>query len=405
MGKIMHELEIIRMPEETPKPIAMSWSDIAKAIHAEKEFGGELQKNKYFLDDLRNIIKENDTLETKMTKVFNHVKNKMNWDGKLGYWTKIGVEKAYAEKVGNVAEINLILTAMLRLSGLEAHPIILSTKDNGVALFPNKTFLNYIITSVNINGKVYLLDATDKVSDINLLPVRALNQFGILIKNDGTAEEIPLLPKSVSLTATTIMAEINNNAEVIGKVRNQYAAYSAYFFKDKSQGVSSESLMESLEKKYAGLEVSNYSLTKNNDLSKPLVESYSFVSTNAIEKIGDTMYIAPFLFLTQTENPFKQETRKYPIDFIYPSQTKYNINLKIPPGYSLEKLPKPKALSLPENLGSMRYNISLSDNMIQILYTFEVSQASINADYYEALKSFYKEIINKQTEKIVLKKG
>jgi catechol-2,3-dioxygenase len=43
--------------------------------------------------------------------------------------------------------------------------------------------------------------------------------------------------------------------------------------------------------------------------------------------------------------------------------------------------------------------------MIQILYTFEVSQASINADYYEALKSFYKEIINKQTEKIVLKKG
>jgi len=404
-GKIKHELEIVRMPEEAPKPIATTWSDIAKSIYAEKEFGGELEKNKYFLDDLRVIIKENDTLETKMVKVFNHVKNKMNWNGNYGYFTRNGVEKAYAERTGNVAEINLILISMLRLSGLQAFPVILSTRDNGVAPFPNKTFLNYVIASVTIDDKIYLLDATDKISNVNFIPIRALNQSGVLMKKDGTSEELELMPKTNSHTTTNVLGTINNEGEVIGKVRNQYLEYSGYFFKENSEGVSVESLTERLEKRYQGLEVSEYSIKNSNDFKKPIIENYSFSSTNSVEIISDKMYVSPFLFLTITENPFKQEDRKYPVDFVFPHQDKCNISIKIPEGYVVDKFPDSKAVILPDSLGTMKYNISVNGNLIQLLYTFEINQAIIGSEYYEALKNFYKEIIIKQTEKIVLKKG
>ncbi|RKS01582.1 DUF3857 domain-containing protein [Flavobacterium sp. 102] len=403
-SKIKHELEVIRMPEEKPKPIATTWNDIAKSIYSQKEFGGELEKNKYFIDDLRTIVKETDSLETKMNKVFNHLKNRMNWDGNYGYYPRKEIDKAYDERTGNVAEINLILTAMLRLSGLEAYPILLSTRDNGLAAFPNKTFLNYVIASVNIKGKVYLLDATDKISNVNFIPVRALNQFGVLMKKDGTSEEIDLMPKINSHTSTNILVTINNEGEALGKVRNQYWEYNAYVFEQKNDGYTTESLIEKLEKTYQGLEVSEYTVQKTTDFSKPTIENYAFISSNSVEIIGDKMYVAPLLFFTLTENPFKQETRKYPVDFVFPHQQKFNISIKIPEGYSIEKIPDPKAIAMPDNLAGMKYNILTTGNQVQLLYTFDMNQAVIGSEYYEALKSFYKEMINKQTEKIVLKR-
>lgn len=46
-GKIEHELQIVRMPEQKPKHIATTWEDVAKSIYNEREFGNELQKKKY----------------------------------------------------------------------------------------------------------------------------------------------------------------------------------------------------------------------------------------------------------------------------------------------------------------------------------------------------------------------
>ena len=404
-GKIKHELEIIRMPDEKPKPIASTWNDIAKSIYAEKTFGAELEKFNYFLNDLKLVVKEKDTLETKMNKVFNYVKNKMSWNGDYGYFTRNGVVNAYSERTGNVAEINLILVSMLRMSGLEANPVLLSTRDNGVALFPNTTFLNYVIAAVTINGKRYLLDATDKISEPNFIPIRTLNQYGILIKNNKETEEIELMPKTNSHLITSIMATIETNGDVNGKLRNQYMEYNAYLFKEKNAGYTTESQIERLQKQNQGLEVADYNLQNSNDFSKPIVENYTFKSTNNVEIIADKMYVSPFLFLTMEENPFKQEDRKYPVDFMFPHQNKFNISIKIPEGYTIDKLPDAKAVAMPDNLGSMRYTISANNNQIQMFYTFDINNAVIGAEYYEILKNFYKEIINKQTEKVVLKKA
>ncbi|WP_333878297.1 DUF3857 domain-containing protein [Flavobacterium sp.] len=403
-GKIKHELEIIRMPDETPKSISGTWTDVAKSVYKEKYFGSELEKFNYFINDLKVIIKDGDTLETKMTKVFNHVKNKMNWNGEYGFYTKNGVEKTYVERTGNVADINLILVAMLKMSGLEANPVLLSTRENGEAFFPNKSFLNYVIAAVNLNGKRYLLDATDKNAAPNYIPVRALNQLGILIKKNLEAEEIELMPKTNSTITTSIMASIDSEGEVAGKIRNQYTHYDAYLFKERNDGFAPESQIDRIQKQHQGLEVSDYSVQSATDYAKTISENFNFKFTEAIEIIGNKMYLTPFLFYTISENPFKQENRQYPVDFMFPHQVKYNINLKIPDGYTIEVTPEPKAVLLPDMLGGMRYNISANGNQIQILYTFDINAAVIESGYYEALKTVFKEIVNKQTERIVLKK-
>jgi len=403
-GKLDHELETIRMPNEKPKQISTTWEAVVMSIYKDDKFGKEIKEFEYFMHDLKLVINNKKEPTDRINAVFNYLKSNMNWNENYGYYAKKGVKKAYQEKSGNAAEINFILLSMLKMAGIEAYPVLISTRENSVANFPNKSTFNYVIVAVKEQGKTLLLDATDKNATINTLPIRCLNWIGRLIEDDGTSTEINLMPEKNSLNAINMMAEVSENGEVSGKVRKQYFDYNAYLFRDKNNGVSNESLIERTERKFAGVEITDYSAQNNTDLMLPIIESYSFSSDNLVETIGNTMYISPMLLFTLTENPFKQEAREYPVDFVFAFQEKYNISLKFPDGYLIESLPSPAVVALPENLGKFSYNISKNNNQAQLIFSLEINKAIISPEYYESLKNFFKEIVNKQTEKIVLKK-
>lgn len=403
-GKIQHELQIVRMPDKDPKQIATTWEAVAKSIYDDKDFNAATIKYDYFTNDIKSTINGVSSDEEKTKKIFSFLKSRMNWNGKYGYYPRRKMEVAYSEKVGSVGEINLMLVSMLRMAGVEANPVLVSTRENGFANFPNRTLFNYVIVSAKIDGQTVLMDATDKLSDLNMLPIRALNWEGRLITNFGTSEEIDLMPKSNSKDIVNIMGSITAQGEVSGKIREQYFDYNAFVFRDKYNGIAKESYIEKLENKNHGLAITEYNVQNSLDLELPIIENYTFTSTNSVEIIGDKMYVSPFLFFTKIENPFKQENREYPVDFVYPTQHRVNISLSIPDGYVVETLPQPKALAMSDNLGNFKYSISNNGNQIQLLYTQDINQAVIEPGYYEGLKNFYKEIVNKQTEKIVLKK-
>jgi hypothetical protein len=55
------------------------------------------------------------------------------------------------------------------------------------------------------------------------------------------------------------------------------------------------------------------------------------------------------------ENPFQQEVREYPVDYGFPSQKKNTINIQIPDGYAIEKVPDPAVITMQDDLGSFTF--------------------------------------------------
>ncbi len=152
------------------------------------------------------------------------------------------------------------------------------------------------------------------------------------------------------------------------------------------------------------LEIVDYEVQNSLILNEPIVENYSFKSTNSVEIIGDKMYFSPLLYFAISENPFKQENREYPVDFIFPNQDSFRISLTIPEGYTVESLPESKVVAMPENMAKFTYDVSKNNNQVQLSYTFDVNKVVVENIYYETLKDFFKELVNKNTERIVLKK-
>jgi len=406
ISTLQMELALTRFPNTINENYATDWNSVAKTIYDDRDFGGELNNKSYFEKDIDALLKGISSREERVNAIFNYVKARMNWNEKNGYYCRSGVKKAYAEKVGNVAEINLMLTAMLRHAELKANPVLISTRSNGIALFPNRSAYNYVIAAVELdNGKYLLLDATSKNTLPNILPTRVLNWTGRMIREDKSSSDIDLMPKINSKEVINIIAKIEDDGKVTGKARDQYFDYNAYLFRENYLTVSKDSYLEKIEKKYPGIEIGEYTTANDKEIAKPIIETFDFTHSNLVESIGNKLYFSPMLFYTQTQNPFKQETREYPVDFSFPYQDKYSFAITIPDGYEVESLPKPITIAMEKNIGSFAFNISNSGKQIQVIVSFDINYSAIPSEYYGTLKDFYKTMIDKQTEKIVLKKA
>ena len=83
---------------------------------------------------------------------------------------------------------------------------------------------------------------------------------------------------------------------------------------------------------------------------------------------------------------------------------KYTINIQIPEGYMVESMPANISMATEDDFSIFKYINVNNGNTIQLMITSTVNAAIVPANYYADLKSFYKAMIDKLNEKIVLKK-
>ena len=398
------ELSMTNYPNSMPKTYSTDWAAVVRTIYEYEDFGPELNKTGYFEDDLKVVLTGLNTQQQKIDAILKFVKSAVKWNEYYGYSCNDGVRKAYKDKTGNIAEINLMLTAMLRYAGLNANPVLMSTRSNGISFFPNRTAFNYVIAAVENGDDMVLLDASDTFSEPDVLPFRALNWLGRLIRKDGTSAAVDLMPKKPSLEHKSLNYSINDKGEVSGKLRSQKTTHNAMIFRDEIKGFKEDVYLEKLENSNNKIEINEYSLQNEKEINLPVIETYSFVGNNLSESIGGKIYINPLLFLTRKQNPFKQENREYPVDYGFPFQDKYAVNIQIPDGYQVENLPQPMTLTMNGNVGVFRYLTKLVGNTVQVSVSNQINSSTVLSEDYAALKSYYQKMIEKQNEKIIITK-
>ena len=400
-----YELSYTKFPNSEMKFYSTTWEDVIKTIYKSTNFGSELDKSGYYEDDLDAIIGSISDPNKRIALIYDFVKSKIRWNDFYGKYTEGGVKKAYKEQVGNVAEINLMLTSMLRYAGLTANPVLVSTRRNGIPLFPTREGYNYVISCVELPTGNVLLDATNKYGSPNVLPFRTLNWEGRIIKKDGTSSSISLYPNENSKTSISMMANLSEEGYLEGNYRSVKTNHSALSYREKYNNADENDFLEKLENKYKGLEISDFKVTNAMELTKPVMESYKFAKESQADIIGDKIYFSPLFFLSTKENPFKLEKREFPVDFGYPSSTTYRIIINLPEGYIVESIPTASAVALPDDLGSFKYILTQKESTIQLLIDTKINASIISPSYYEILKVYFKQLIEKENEQIVLTKA
>lgn len=406
LGSVQNELERKRFPDKPVVDYTITWEGVANTIYKHKDFGNELKVKDCFSEDLNSLLKNVDSPEERVNTIFKFVQNRMNWNNQKSYYVDKGVKKAYEAKTGNVAEINFILLAMLKSAGIKAYPVLVSTLENGTPVFPNRTVFNYVIAAAEINGQKILLDAANKFTTLNILPLNLLNWKGRLIKEDGSSEEIQMIPTIPSKDNYSLTVTINPAlGKMEGQLRIKKTDYVALKFREANSNKNEETYLEKLENDLGKIEIKEYKIeNKSGDLSKPVIENFNFTSNSPYDVINGKIFLRPALFFTDTTNPFVQENRQMPVYFGFPNHHIYNVFFEIPMGYAVESMPKPVKIITENKDVAYVMNFNIEENKIHVQLIKEINKPIFEPEEYDMLKEFFQKIIVSQNEKIVFKK-
>lgn len=383
---------------------SVTWDDVSKSIYQSNSFGGELRRSNYYKQDIEKLLKGVSDPMKKTMLIYSYVQQKMNWNGNIGVFTKDGVRKAYNENTGNAAEINLIMASMLNYAQVNASPVLVSTKDHGIPLFPTINGFNYVISAVELPTGTILLDATNKNSEIDVLHSYVMNGFGRLLRKENESAWISLNPKSLALRQTILNVKLNDEQKIEGTAQHRYTGNYALSYRNSFKNLASSEWDRKLEKMYDHVELSEVSFENLDNPMEPVLLNFDFISSVGVEKVSGKIFMSPLFFLSNTENPFKSENRKYPVDFGFPYRSQVIMNFILPDGYQVESFPE-STMSTLGDMGSYKFLGSQKGNVIQFSVDLTIKQATIAESDYEDLRSFFELLVEKESEKIVITKG
>ena len=398
------ELQYTQFPNSVVETYTQSWESVTKTVYNDGNYARELGRNGFFEEEVDALVKGIQDPEQKVRLIYNFVRNKVKWNEFYGFLPDKGGRAAYKDGEGNVGDINLLLTAMLKYAGLNANPVLVSTQDNGIPLFPTRQGFNYLVSGLQLPDQFLLLDATDPNAALGELPERARNWQGRLITGAETSEWVNLRPNTKSGSTSTINLQFDENFGVQGKLTDMYNGFYAKSFREEFAGVNAEKYVEILEKDKGNISITDLKTENEKKIGETIKQSYTFSLQDEIEVIEDRVYFQPLLFEAVDENPFKAEERQYPISFNFPSVKETTVNILVPEGYVVESLPESLIVDLNGGAGSFKYLVHQNGQFLRVNTVVDLNNIFYSAADYKALKDFYGKIVEKQTEAIVLKR-
>lgn len=403
--KVTFELKGIQFPNSIYESYTTDWNKIEELLKNENDFGGLLKLKNPFKEDMSALNMKDLSTQDKIRSIYQLLKKKISWNENYHLFGN-NIKKAIKEGSGSNADINFILISMLKDAGINAFPIMMSTRDQGrlPLTYPSINKLNTFIVGINdTDSTVVFLDGSVKNGDINILPPKLMVDRARIYNINGKGDWIDLTNVGRNNVNTLIKGSITPEGKVDGeKVTYYFGEYAEQIRTSFKAAKDSTTYIEKKETE-DGIAVKGFSFKNINKFSSNVQENLVF-NKEAIFN-DEHIYLNPMIFPHLTKNQFTSETRKLPIEFSYPQTFKLTCVLDIPEGYQVEELPKSVKINLDKDGCSCTYNIKVIDNKIQLLYVFSLTRILYSKEEYASLRNFWGTIVDKNNEQIVLKKA
>jgi hypothetical protein len=337
--------------------------------------------------------------EEKIDYLVDHVKKNYRWNNRNGKYAEKTLKQFQSTRLGNSANLNLFLVGLLQSAGIDAKAVIISTRENGKIrslTTPFHHYFNSVIAIAQINGNIYTLDATDPLVPNNMLPIRCINDKGLIV-NKNTADWIDFTINEASIIKRDFAISFDDSGKMIFQLINQSTGYDAVNFR-KRLGENPQNVIQLLKDSGYDLAEEEPIISGFSDLLSPF--RFEYYAAMEIPMVNNKLIIPPFLNEPLKENPFKQEKRNYPVDYVYPEERIFNSVITIPEGFEVEFLPSDFKFN--NNLMEFNYAIKVEGNIIRVTGDYFLKKSIYQPNEYSSLKHFVGEIIKKLNQEIIL---
>ncbi|RYY60804.1 MAG: DUF3857 domain-containing protein [Chitinophagaceae bacterium] len=389
-----------------------NWVQVIKFLMEDEDFGVQVKKNIPRTADLDLKLKGLPEPYDRMKAVYNYVQSNMQWNEYFGIWALDGVKSAWKDKKGTAGEINLILINLLKDAGLTVRPILVSTHANGVVnsmdagtyWSPGYYQFNKVLAYVDLDGKNYVLDATDKTTPIHLVPPSVLLTEALVIDKIETYEWgwKTLFDVHPSRNVVVIRGLINESGKMNGEVSVSSFDYARLDKSVVAKAGKEKYLEQFVTASNPGINIDEVNFENLDSDSLPLVQNFKF--NQDLNTTGEYQYFSANILSGLEKNPFVADTRFS--DVFFGTNQSYTIvgNFTLPEGYELDALPKNVRMIMSDTSISISRMCQVSQNVLMTRVQLEFKKPVYPATQYEEMQAFYKQLQELLNEQFVIRK-
>ncbi|MEO7444417.1 MAG: DUF3857 domain-containing protein, partial [Ferruginibacter sp.] len=395
-------LVALEFPNRPRRDLSFTWPSVVKKLLDDEDFGKQLKKNLPRTIDLDKALANVNDPYLKMQIIHRYVKDNMVWDKYDNIWAAEGVRAAWKSKKGTSGEINLILINLLRDADLKTVPLLVSTREHGRinTMMPGYEQFNKVLAYVTIGDKNYVLDAVDKATPPELVPLDFMVSEGLLIKRPDNYDWGWI---TIWNDGARFQQDVFLNAEILpsGKMQGVATVTSAGYKKLEIQDEAKEG-NENLQKLLIGntpVLVDSFSIKNVGNDSLPVVQTFKF--TALVSSSGDYNYFSLNYFTGFEKNPFIKEERKTDIFFGAKQEYKFNSIVFLPEGYTMRELPKNIKLIMPDTSIVFKRISAFDNDMLSVTTSISFTKPFYPQEDYEALRDYYKKMAAMLDQKFV----
>jgi hypothetical protein len=399
------ELSKIDIPGYYFEDVSPTYPKLSEKLLNRIDFGEYFIKNSPVRKKAEEIKAQGGSETDILRRIYTYVSGYMMWNGYNDFTASASMAKTHGDARGNSADINLMLLSMLRVAGIVADPVIMSTRENGLVnpFFALIRRFNHVVVAATADGKDWVIDATDPVRPFNMLPEECLNGQGWLVSRTGGLW-IDLTNGEHHGKNVKLEMDLESNGNLKGRSVTTYESYDAWQVRKFCSLQGEEAYSDFVQAEQSTWRIKDLVLENMKNLEEPVTEKVSFEIPDATETREGIMYLNPVLTDRNESNEFYAEERISVIDLACPSVNRYSCTITIPEGWTVAELPQSVNLRMDGGGAAFSYNISTEGRTIRLDSEITFSTITYLPEKYATIRNFWSSIIRKQSEVIILRK-
>jgi hypothetical protein len=401
------------IPEKDPD---VFWRKYGKRMyHLVDDF---VDKRRAMTEAAAQIVEPGDSPEVKLHKIYERTLRMRNTSferqkteqeaERENPKTAKNVEDLWKLGYGSGNQLAWLFLALVRAAGIQADPVIVSTRD--VRFFDfrveNPAELNSNVVLVTLDGKQIFLDPGTAFVPFGLLPWSETAVKGLrLDKDGGTWVETPLTETAESRVERKGNLKLATNGTLEGRMTVTFTGQEALWRRHDERNEDDAARKQFLEDEIkadipSGIVAELVNRPEWASASPALVAEYDLKIPGWVSIAGQRAVMPVGLFGAHEKRTFQHQTRTHPIYFGYRHQSADDVTIELPPNWQVQSSPQP----VRENGKVLDYASSseFKNGVLHLNRELTVSTLLVQAKHYGALQNFFEIVRTGDEAQIIL---
>ncbi|SFW36262.1 protein of unknown function [Prevotellaceae bacterium HUN156] len=406
LTKVTAELKSYATGSGNYRETRKTWEQVDDILAKHSDFGARLSEHSKYRDELTAAgIPAMTDVKEKVAATLTMLRKKLAWNGDYDVMAHSASE-VIKKGNGTSGDLNMILLNMLNDAGVQACPMVLSTRRHGrlPQTYPSLDKLNTFVVAVP-NGSSWLyVDATTPDGYVNVLDPNLYVEQARLIQKGKPSQWVNLQKVGEARTQVTVDAAISAAGVMTGEQTAIYTGNAALSERRAFREAGDSAAFVAKKAEGYGVEISSCEMTGHKGFMPAVNEVIKFSKQG--EAASDHIYINPFTAFPLRTNPLLETERLLPVELPCRQSFSMTMRLALPEGWSLEELPKSTRITSEDKSMSAQVTYNLTgERQLSVQVQFRMANVIYANNKYKTLREMFDQLASRSKDMLVLKKN